>query len=219
MAGMVIPFEGAAHKVYRELMYTTTVTPGAATVDISPPGGKIKPYGYLRSLLLYVRGTGGTGGNLAADAPWNFFSNVQVTLPNGQELYGDPNWSGYHAYLAAKHSASRLNNDPSTWPTYLSSATAPTFVLPIIFETNAENGWCCLPQTPHDRQHVHEHLANGADDNPLVHSRRVHGLLDDPGAGQPAYGRPAGRGAGRARHAEQVDAAVLLRHGRRLAGD
>jgi hypothetical protein len=34
MAGITIPFEGAAHKDYRELIYSTTVQPGAALVDI-----------------------------------------------------------------------------------------------------------------------------------------------------------------------------------------
>lgn len=147
MAGLTIPFEGAAHKDYRELMYTTTVVPGAAIQDISPPGGKIKPYGYLRELQIVVSGASGSGGNNSADAPWDLFSNLMVTLPNGQELYGDPNWGGYNAYLAAKHSALNANNDPSTWPTY--SATSPNFTyeLPIIFEINSQYGWGSLPNT------------------------------------------------------------------------
>lgn len=161
MAGITIPFEGAAHKDYRELIYSTTVQPGAALVDISPPGGKIKPYGYLRELEIEVIGAGGSaGGTLAADGPWNLFSTLQVTLPNGQELYGDSNWNGYHAYLAAKHSAHMLNNDPSTWQTYSSTAANPAFLLPVPFELNSQYGWGALPNTDDSAPYKLKMVAN-----------------------------------------------------------
>lgn len=141
-----IPFTAAAHR-YREKIFTTTWTPGAAARDVSPPGGAIKSYGYLRSLYLFVSTqSAGTGGNLAADAPWNAFSQLSVTQPNGEEMYGGPTFSGFHAYLAAQHSAWKLNDHPSTLPSAaVTSATAPQFSLPIIFEMNQEYGLGSLP--------------------------------------------------------------------------
>src|SRR5438105_8722494 len=100
-----IPFVGAAHR-YREKIWTKQWTPGTAAVDLSPPGGAIKSYGYLRALILWVTTTAaGSGGNLAADAPWNLFSQIAVTQPNGEEMFGGPTFTGYHAFQAAKHSS------------------------------------------------------------------------------------------------------------------
>lgn len=120
--------------------------PGTALRDLSPPGGAIKSYGYLRSLELRVStASAGTGGNLAADAPWNLFSQLSVTQPNGEEMYGGPTFSGYHAFLAAQHQGWRLNNDPATMPSFTSSATSPSLVLPIAFEMDAEHGLGAIP--------------------------------------------------------------------------
>lgn len=140
-----LPFTSAALR-YREKFFTKQWTPGAAAVDLSPPGGQIKSYGYLRALSLQVSVVAsGTGGNLAADAPWNLFSQLSVTQPNGEEMYGGPTFSGYHGLLAAQHSGWRYANDPKTMPSYTSSATDPTFILPIVFEMDAEKGVGALP--------------------------------------------------------------------------
>jgi hypothetical protein len=140
-----IPFAGAALP-YREQFFTTNWTPTTAAQNLSPPGNAIKSYGFARALRLYTTvGTAGAGGNFAADSPWAAYSNIQVTQPNGEELYGGPTWSGYHAYLAAVHSAWKLNNDPATWDAY--NATSPTITtdLPIPFEINPQYGLGSLP--------------------------------------------------------------------------
>lgn len=140
-----IPFTAAAHR-YREKIFTqASAAATAAATDISPPGGAIKSYGYLRSLDLQVQGSGGTGGNLAADAPWNFFSQMAVTQPNGEEMYGGPTFSGFHGLLAACHAGHLLNDDPRTLPSFSSTVTAPTFVLRIPFEIEQEHGVGSLP--------------------------------------------------------------------------
>ena len=141
----ILPFTAAAHR-YREKIFTTTFTPGAATVDLSPPGGAIKSYGYLRALhLLITASTSGSGGNNGADAPWNVFSQIAVTQPNGEELYGGPTWTGYHAYQAAKHSGRHLANDPATLSSF--SSVSPNFrtdtVIP--FEMLVQTGVGSLP--------------------------------------------------------------------------
>ncbi len=142
---VVLPFTAAAHR-YREKIYTTSFTPGAATVDLSPPGGAIKSYGYLRALhLLVTAKTSGSGGNNAADAPWNVLTQLAVTQPNGEELYGGPTWTGYHAYQAAKHSGWKLANDPATMASY--TATSPNYVTDTVipFEMLAQTGLGSLP--------------------------------------------------------------------------
>lgn len=141
-----LPFTSAALR-YREKIYTKADIDLATTAqDASPPGNSIKSYGYLRGLLIHVRGSGGTGGNLNADAPWNFFSQVSVTQPNGEELFGGPTFSGYHAFLAALHAGRFLDNDPRNWPTWDEGTDANfEFVLPITFEMDAEKGVGALP--------------------------------------------------------------------------
>lgn len=140
-----IPFTAAAHR-YREKIYTTISNFGAAPLDISPPGGAIKSYGYMRRLRLeFSSPATGTSTPLLADAPWNIVSQIALTQPNGEELFGGPTFTGLHAFIAAKHGGVFLNDDPSTLPSFSSSATTPRFVLPIHFEMNASNGLGSLP--------------------------------------------------------------------------
>jgi hypothetical protein len=143
--GQAIPFTAAAHR-YREKIFTVVQALGAAAVDISPPGGAIKSYGYMRRLRLEISSPAtGTSTPLAADAPWNIISQISVTQPNGEELFGGPTFSGLHAFIASKHQGVFLNDDPSTLPSFVNSATTPRFVLPIGFEMNAANGLGSLP--------------------------------------------------------------------------
>ena len=139
-----IPFAGASLP-YREQFFSTTFTAGTSTQNVSPPGNSIKSYGYARALRVYTTASGGSGGNLAADAPWNIYSNVQVTQPNGEELIGGPTYTGYHAYLAAQQSSWKLNNDPAQWQTYSNTAASPVMDLPIPFEINPQYGLGSLP--------------------------------------------------------------------------
>lgn len=143
-AGGQIPFTAAALR-YREKIFSVTRTLTAAAQDASPPGGAIKSYGYLRRLLLHVVATGGTGGNLAADGPWSLFSQVSVTQPNGEEMFGGPTFSGFHALLAADHAGARLNDTADTMPSFTGTAPNFSFVLPIHFEIDAEKGVGSLP--------------------------------------------------------------------------
>lgn len=141
-----LPFTSASLR-YRENFFSSSsaITLGTSAQDVSPTGGAIKSYGYLRRLLILVTGTGGSGGNLAADAPWNFFSQISVTQPNGEEMFGGPTFTGYHAFLAAQHAGRMAVNDPSIMPSYTGSSPNFRFVLPITFEMDAEKGVGSLP--------------------------------------------------------------------------
>jgi hypothetical protein len=134
VASQPIPFTAAAHR-YREKIFTTTTNLGTSAVDISPPGGAIKSYGYMRRLRIEISSPAtGTSTPLAADAPWNIIQQISVTQPNGEEMFGGPTFSGLHAFFAARNGGVFLNDDPSTLPSFLNSATTPRFVLPIHFE-------------------------------------------------------------------------------------
>ena len=145
-----IPFTAAALR-YREKIWTKQWTPTAAPQDLSPPGGAIKSYGYLRTLecLVTTVVAGTSSGSPAfgnADGPWSFFSQVIITQPNGEEMFGGPTFTGYHAYLAAVHQGWRLNNAPFLVPSFSqTSVLSPQFVLPITFEMDAEHGLGALP--------------------------------------------------------------------------
>ncbi len=140
-----IPFTSAALRYREKIFSVPAFALTAAAQDKSPPGGAIKSYGYLRRLLLKVAGSGGTGGNLAADGPWNFFSQIAVTQPNGEEMFGGPTFTGFHAVLAADHAGVRLNDTPDTMPSFTGTAPNFQFVLPINFEIDAEKGVGSLP--------------------------------------------------------------------------
>ena len=142
--GGVIPFTGASLP-YREQFFSKAWTPTTTAQDVSPTGNAIKSYGFARALRVYTTSASGSGGNLAADSPWVIYSNVQVTQPNGEELYGGPTFSGWHAYQAARHSAWKLNNDPATWQSYSATAAGPTTDLVIPFEINPQYGLGSLP--------------------------------------------------------------------------
>lgn len=144
---VVLPFTSAAIP-YREKFYTTTWTPGSSATDISPLGQYIKTYGYLRALKLCVTtssaGTAGSGA-YGAHSLYGLFSQVQVTQPNGEELYGGPTFTGFFAGLAAEHSGWKNANNPTTLPSWSASVTSPQMVLPITFELNGQLGVGSLP--------------------------------------------------------------------------
>lgn len=140
-----LPFTSAALR-YREKIHSAAAfSLSTAAQDKSPTGGAIKSYGYLRRLLILVAGSGGTGGNLAADGPWSFFSQIAITQPNGEEMFGGPTFTGFHALLAAEHAGTRLAEAPDTMPSYTGTAPNFRFVLPINFEVDVEKGVGSLP--------------------------------------------------------------------------
>lgn len=85
----VIPFTSAAHE-HTEPFVDVTVTPGASEAPLAGSPFSIPSYGYLRSIWIVVEATGGTlgAGALAADFPFNLFSNIQLTDTNGAPIFG-----------------------------------------------------------------------------------------------------------------------------------
>src|SRR5215472_8577997 len=148
----VIPFVGAALP-YRRKYYTASqqlggVAQGAGSaVDVSPTGNKIFAYGWLRAHTVRVTATvaASTGGTIGQYGVPGIFNIVQIRQPGGQEMFGGPNFGGWHAYLAQKYSAWRAVNDPFLLPSYANSATSPAIVLRQVFELNHQTGLGSLP--------------------------------------------------------------------------
>lgn len=112
----------------------------------------IPAYGYVRSLLVLVTASGGTGGSpsvtLDEDAPFNLLKNIYLTEPNGavinqfdtgHDLYLANKWGGYGHVLGSDMRAAPTFSAFGT--TYASS----TFLLRIPVELNLRDGLGSLP--------------------------------------------------------------------------
>src|SRR6516225_8685544 len=172
MAGAAIPFTAAAHR-YREKIFTTTANLGTTTVDISPPGGAIKSYGYMRRLRIEISSPAtGTSTPLAADAPWNIISQIAVTQPNGEEMFGGPTFSGLHAFVAAKHQGVFLHDDAALRAAgrlrderrqRLGLAAQPGLLRALEAASHLEHAGRGLADRHLDERHPGRHLPRGVD--------------------------------------------------------
>lgn len=92
--------------------------------------------GWLRGLFLLVTGTGLTAGTVAADAPFNIFSNIELDDVNNEAIFGP--FDGYTAFLTNKYGGYHWADDPATAPVFALSGTTSTnnftFVLYIPLE-------------------------------------------------------------------------------------
>ena len=141
----VIPFTSAAKRHF-ERAFTFTFTP-TATAQLLTTGSntQIKAYPYLRSLWIHVTASGGTGGNLAADAPWNALTALQVADSNGSAIYGSQIFSGFDGYLAHLCAGKADTNDPLIYPFFNSTAPNFEFAFRINLEFNHRTGAGALP--------------------------------------------------------------------------
>ena len=107
----------------------------------------IPAYGYVRSLVLVVTATGGTGTPVfAEDGPFSALQNVALTEPNGAVIAQFN--SGYDLMLANKWGgyANVLGADPRMAPSTSTDATGNfSFVLRIPVELSGRDGLGSLP--------------------------------------------------------------------------
>ena len=108
----------------------------------------IPAYGYVRSLLIVVTGSGGAGApTFDENYPFSVLRDISFTEPNGAPIAQFN--SGYEMYLANKYGGYRaaVGADPKTSPSYISnSATGDfTFVLRVPIELNFRDGLGSLP--------------------------------------------------------------------------
>lgn len=104
-------------------------------------GGNLPPWplqatGWLRGLYLLVQGTGLTAGTVAADAPFNIFSSIELDDVNNEAIFGP--FDGYTAFLTNKYGGYIWADDPATQSIFSVSGTTSTnnftFVLYIPLE-------------------------------------------------------------------------------------
>lgn len=144
-SGPVIPFVRAAHKLRQPAFQYNTAVLGAAIQNFGP--NDIPSGGFLRSIILALQGFGGVagGGALAADAPWNILSSVELADVNGQALvYG--NLNGYDLYLANRFGSYLYGGIPD----YVADANIiaidnPAIFLRIPVEIDHTDGYGSLP--------------------------------------------------------------------------
>lgn len=112
----------------------------------------IPAYGYVRSLLVLVQASGGTGGTPAAtfpeDSPFNTLKNIYLTEPNGAVIYQAN--SGYEAHLIHKWGGYRnpLGADMKASPTFVAPTAAFSgfsYLMRIPVELNLRDGLGSLP--------------------------------------------------------------------------
>jgi len=80
--------------------------------------------GWLRGLFLLCEGTGLTAGTIAADAPYNAFTSIELDDVNNEAIFGP--FDGYTAYLTNKYGGYVFADDPSTNAIFALSGTVST---------------------------------------------------------------------------------------------
>lgn len=130
-----IPFSAAAH-FHTEQFDQRNAAFGA---DVGPID--VAAFGYIRNIYIEVVATGGSGGTLAADAPWNFFKTLQLTDVNGAPIFGP--LTGYYTYLANKYGGYAFRQDPADSP-FNTGTVNFAFMLRIPVEITQHNGFGAL---------------------------------------------------------------------------
>lgn len=121
-----LPFTGSAHD-HTEPAFTYTFTPGAAVQRPNPID--IPAYGYIQHVLLEVTASGGSGGTIAADGPWNIIQEAVLQDVNGANIVNP--LDGYSLYLANVLGGYGFQNDPALAPDHVGSAPNPKFFIRI----------------------------------------------------------------------------------------
>lgn len=109
----------------------------------------VNAFGFLRSIVLYVTATGGTGTAAVyqEDAPWSVLDEVTLQDVNGSPIVGPI--TGYELFLIHKWGGSAIagNPDPTRVPSYVAPTTAGNFAfnLRIPVEIGSRDGLGCLP--------------------------------------------------------------------------
>lgn len=136
----MVPFTRASMEHTEPGNLDTSLTLGAAAVQINAID--LPAYGYLRYVDLLVQATGGTGSAAVyqADAPWSAIQEVTLSDINGSPIFGP--CSGYDLYLVNKWGGYTFGTDPISAPEYVAPATSGNyaFMLRIPLELDYRDG-------------------------------------------------------------------------------
>jgi hypothetical protein len=150
MPGPQLSFRASAHEYIEKFNTSAVQAVGTSAVDLSPTNNQVQSYGFLRRIKIRQRNSvaASSGGTLAADGPWNFIQQLQLTDPNGAEIYGGPTWGGYETMLAEKYGTYKANNDPAVSTLFgpaASNTTTPLVLWTIPLELAESSGYGSLP--------------------------------------------------------------------------
>jgi hypothetical protein len=140
----VVPFIRASAEHREPVLDTSRALAATGSQDLGV--FDVPAYGYIRSIVLVVTGTGAVGGTFAEDGPWNILQNVALTEPNGAVIAQFD--SGYSLYLANKWGGYRDANgaDPKASPAFSTDAAGNfTFLLRIPVEISGREALGALP--------------------------------------------------------------------------
>lgn len=129
------PFTASAHE-HVEPAFTVSATPGATVTQFNPQN--VPAYGYVRHLYLDIQATGGVGGTLAADAPWNIIQSITLQDVNGANIVGP--MDGYALYLANLVGGYANRSNPQDAPDFVGSAPNPSCFLRVPVEISRKDG-------------------------------------------------------------------------------
>jgi len=176
-------FRASAHEYIEKFNSTGAIAISATATDASPANNAVQTYGFLRRIKVRMRNSvaGSAGGTLSADAPQNFLGVMQVTDPNGAEIYGGPTWGGYEAYLAEKYGAYKAVNDPNLGSLVALAAaqtTTPLYMWTIPFELTESSGYGSLPNFDAQSPYKLKLTTNGSAYTTLPTTTNVSAIFD-----------------------------------------
>lgn len=132
-----IPFTSSAHEHVEPAFQVSGVLGTTSTVLGTGPL-PIPAFGYARHIFLEVVVSGGTGGTIAADGPYNMIQSVNFQDVNGANIVGP--FGGYELYLANLIGGYAPNSNPSNAPWFVGTAPNPAFYLRVPCEINHTDG-------------------------------------------------------------------------------
>lgn len=139
-----IPFVRATTRHLEPAFDSGSVALTTSTQALGPYD--VPAHGFIRSLVLYVEGSGGALGGATPDAdfPWNVIQSVELTDTNGFPIVFPI--SGYQLYLANLFGGYRGFNDPTQQPGYASGSADlnPSYVLRLPVEITPWDGFGAL---------------------------------------------------------------------------
>lgn len=124
VATVITPFTQASWEHVEPANIDVSTVMSANTAQLGP--FSLPAMGYLRSALILVECTGGTGSAALyrADAPWTALQTVQLTDLNGAPLVLV---TGYQLFLVNKYGGYQFSSDPTVMPEYIAPTTAGNF--------------------------------------------------------------------------------------------
>jgi hypothetical protein len=138
--GPIVPFVRAAFEHAEPSNFDKSNAISASSIQLGPED--VIAFGYLRSLLIYVTATGGTGTAAVykEDAPWNVIQELQLNDVNGAQIVGPI--SGYDLYLINVFGGYSGYSNPAQSDAYTAPATSGNFafVLRVPVELSSRDG-------------------------------------------------------------------------------